>query len=99
MWKAKYIFFSLFQLFDKDNILNRKALHYLFTTEGHVLYLDPAYRTRPWEEQEDDKEDEEESGDSMAVARPNDSFIGHSVSSVCAQILDYFKLQRNENVD
>ncbi len=82
-------------MFDKDNILNRKALQYIFTTEGHILYVDPTYRVRPWEMDRDkvkgddtkggelgrkNREEEEDLVHKMAVARKDDSTFGHSVS-------------------
>ena len=38
------------QLFDTDNVLNKQAINYIFTTEGHVIRLDPANRVRPWDQ-------------------------------------------------
>ncbi|XP_065909558.1 ER degradation-enhancing alpha-mannosidase-like protein 1 isoform X2 [Dysidea avara] len=37
----------LYLLFDKENIVNKRASQYLFTTEGHIIKLDPIFR-KPW---------------------------------------------------
>lgn len=38
-----------FQLFDKDNHLNRAESRYVFNTEGHVFPIDDRFRRKPWE--------------------------------------------------
>ena len=43
-------FFTYFQLFDKDNHLNKHASKYVFSTEGHVFPIDKRFRVKPWEE-------------------------------------------------
>lgn len=67
------------QLFDTDNVVNQNALDYMFTTEGHLIKIDPSFRVKPWEKEFDDDAWCEEKM-SKAVARQNESFIGHSVS-------------------
>lgn len=34
----------LYLLFDKENVVNKKASHYLFTTEGHIVKIDSRFR-------------------------------------------------------
>lgn len=41
----------MFQLFDKDNHLNRQASKYLFNTEGHIFPINQKFRRKPWEEE------------------------------------------------
>ena len=31
-------------MFDEDNVVNKKASHYLFTTEGHIVKIDSRFR-------------------------------------------------------
>lgn len=38
-----------FQLFDKDNHLNKAESRYVFNTEGHVFPIDDRFRRKPWE--------------------------------------------------
>lgn len=38
------------QLFDEDNPLHKFASKYIFTTEGHVVPIDPRFRQKSWEE-------------------------------------------------
>lgn len=40
----------LFQLFDKDNHLNKNAEKYLFNTEGHIFPISKTFRKKPWED-------------------------------------------------
>jgi hypothetical protein len=61
----------LLQLFDTENVVNRQALDYIFTTEGHVIRLDPAYRVNPWEQRLKGK---------GALIKANETFLEHSVS-------------------
>lgn len=57
--------------------MNRRASDYIFTTEGHIIKLDPTLRVKPWERDAAGCFDD----DSIyAVARTNESFITHSVS-------------------
>lgn len=48
----------LYLLFDEDNHLNRHASKYVFTTEGHIFPIDKRFRTKPWEENSNQQEDE-----------------------------------------
>ena len=72
------VFFVLFllQLFDTDNIVNKHALEYIFTTEGHIVKVDAALRDKPWRRDMPACVDDT----SRAVARANESFVTHSVS-------------------
>lgn len=57
--------------------MNRRSSDYIFTTEGHIIKLDPTLRVKPWERDAAGCFDD----DSIyAVARTNESFITHSVS-------------------
>lgn len=40
----------LFQLFDRDNHVNKHASNYLFNTEGHIFPISQMFRDKPWEE-------------------------------------------------
>ncbi|XP_040214573.1 ER degradation-enhancing alpha-mannosidase-like protein 1 [Rana temporaria] len=40
----------LFLLFDEDNPVHRTGNNYLFTTEGHLLPLDPRFRNKAWKD-------------------------------------------------
>ncbi|CAH2312693.1 ER degradation-enhancing alpha-mannosidase 1, partial [Pelobates cultripes] len=40
----------LYLLFDEDNPVHRTGNKYLFTTEGHLVPLDPRFRKTPWHE-------------------------------------------------
>ncbi|KAI5109003.1 ER degradation-enhancing alpha-mannosidase-like protein 1, partial [Silurus meridionalis] len=40
----------LYLLFDEDNPLHKSGSKYLFTTEGHVVPIDPRFRQKTWEE-------------------------------------------------
>lgn len=47
-----------FQLFDKDNHLNKNPLKYVFTTEGHLFPVDQRFRfstVDDWKEEANDK--------------------------------------------
>nr|AJA37905.1 EDEM-like protein 1 [Littorina littorea] len=63
----------LYLLFDKDNHVNTALSRYLFTTEGHILPIDRRWRTKPWEEEEEDRIDEEEKAASVIDVRHNNS--------------------------
>ena len=39
-----------FQLFDKENYVNKNPHKFLFTTEGHIFPLLSKYRKKPWED-------------------------------------------------
>lgn len=70
----------LFLLFDTENVVNRHASDYLFTTEGHLIRLDPTLRERVWK-----KESRGYCGDpTQAIARTNESFVTHSCSMYAA---------------
>ena len=43
---------NYFQLFDKDNHLNKHPTEYLFTTEGHIFPISKEFRKKPWETEE-----------------------------------------------
>ena len=70
------------QLFDTDNVVNRNAVEYIFTTEGHVIHLDPSYRVKLWERDEPETTNGYSCREKLggALSRTNDTFIGHSVS-------------------
>uniref|UniRef100_A0A8B9HKU7 ER degradation enhancer, mannosidase alpha-like 1 n=1 Tax=Astyanax mexicanus TaxID=7994 RepID=A0A8B9HKU7_ASTMX len=40
----------LYLLFDEENPLHRSGSRYIFTTEGHVVPIDPRFREKSWEE-------------------------------------------------
>lgn len=40
----------LFLLFDHENPVNNKQLHWIFTTEGHLLKVGEKSRNKPWED-------------------------------------------------
>ncbi|MCG8620396.1 MAG: hypothetical protein MJE68_00140, partial [Proteobacteria bacterium] len=63
-------------MFDTENVVNQRALDYLFTTEGHLIKISPSMRRRPWEKGLFDSCD----SNSRAVARQNESSLAHSVS-------------------
>ena len=65
------------QLFDTENVVNQQSLEYMFTTEGHLIRLDPALRARRWQERLSCEDDSQK-----AVARVNESFFTNSVSSL-----------------
>ena len=44
-------YYDIFQLFDKDNHLNKHGSRYLFNTEGHIFPISQKFRRKPWEEE------------------------------------------------
>ena len=68
------------QLFDTDNVVNRYSSQFIFTTEGHVIQLDPALRRRPWDRDSFQDTHRCLEDTKRAVARVNESFVSHSVS-------------------
>ena len=71
------------QLFDTDNVLNKQSLDYIFTTEGHVIRVDPAYRVKPWEQRQPSGSRSAREGDEVvggALLSSDNPFVGHSVS-------------------
>ena len=66
----------LLQLFDTDNVVNRHASEYIFTTEGHLVKVAAALRDKPWSRDIPVCFDDT----SRAITRANESFITHSVS-------------------
>jgi mannosidase alpha-like ER degradation enhancer 1 len=65
----------LYLLFDTDNVVNRYSAQFVFTTEGHVIQLDPALRHRPWDR---DTCHDCFLDNRRAIARINESFVSHS---------------------
>ncbi len=68
------------QLFDTDNVLNKQALDYIFTTEGHVIRLDPAYRIKPWDQTTPTHLQPEKVGGALLKTSNDSILIEHSVS-------------------
>ena len=59
--------------------MNQHALDYIFTTEGHLIKIDPSLRVKLWEKEFNNGDVSCEEKIRKAVARKNESFIGHSV--------------------
>ncbi len=57
--------------------MNRRASDYIFTTEGHIIKVDPTLRVKPWKDIGECFDDDS----TYAIAKMNESFITHSVSS------------------
>lgn len=71
----------LYLLFDTDNVANKKALKYVFTTEGHLIKLDPSLRRKVWNDidfSQSSDSSHEQCGKERAVAKTHQSFISHS---------------------
>ncbi len=76
----------MLQLFDTDNEVNKNSLKYIFTTEGHLIKLDPSLRHSAWEEFSIPRPSSdscyENCNEDAAVAKTNQPFVTHSVSTV-----------------
>ena len=72
----------LLQLFDIDHTLNKQASSYIFTTEGHLLRLDPELRQKSWKLHERNQYKNAYKHINRAVARINESQISSSVSTI-----------------
>ena len=78
-----------FQLFDKDNHLNKAESRYLFNTEGHVFPIDERFRRKPWEEEE---KAPQSSSTVLSVVnvKKNSSFSNvRSLSPLCLAVFRY----------
>ncbi|XP_064400644.1 ER degradation-enhancing alpha-mannosidase-like protein 1 isoform X3 [Halichondria panicea] len=71
----------LYLLFDTDNEVNKNSLKYIFTTEGHLIKLDPSLRHNVWEEFKFPRTTDGCYGrceGDRAVAKTDQSFVSHS---------------------
>ena len=73
------MFIFPFQLFDKDNHLNRQGSKYIFNTEGHVFPILQKFRRKPWEEEEDLKQESLLKEALIVDARTNKTFSNVSI--------------------
>lgn len=79
---------DLFQLFDKDNHVNKQASRYLFSTEGHLFPVSQIFREKHWKEEFPGIQEStvKPPGPSpVVVARTNASFsnVSHSQVPTC----------------
>ena len=73
----------LFQLFDKDNHLNKQASQYLFNTEGHIFPISEKFRRKPWEEDLEPAEEDQLVEEMVVVdARTNKTHSNVSLANV-----------------
>eukprot|EP00731_Ephydatia_muelleri_P001336 Em0001g1336a len=69
----------LYLLFDTDNVVNKQFAQYVFTTEGHLIKINPDLRRKPWEA---GLQPGCFGARTRAVSRTNESIVAHSTTPI-----------------